>query len=557
MNFFVFAILPILGSLGKTLPESFSVGASFPVAQIPDGKILGTDRSTVDKNVRYHAFRGIPFAQPPIGDLRFAPPVKNQRWSGYWDATNDADICIQGSGDDVRGSEDCLYVNVYTPSLTRRNIPVLVWIHGGGFTGGDSTYRSFGPDYFLEEDVIFVSFNYRLGIFGFISTDDRTASGNWGLKDQVLALRWIKDNIQHFGGDPSKITIFGESAGGASVSYLLQIPQAQGLFNAAIMQSGTSEMLWALNTRARQTAFQVGYSLGIASLLSSTLISRLRNVDAYRLQRQASSTFTQVLLLNPLRGLPFSPVIEANTDHAVFTQKSDDYFRSGQYPSKVPVLIGYNSNEGGVAHGLPATFRHFLLVIDAGSGTLAPFSLTSTTQLRNLASSDVRMFYFGVNDMRNQIPQVVEYINTDQFNRATRRVAENIAPYAPTYFYVFGYEGQIVGNNPYPGVGHGEDLAYLFRQYDEVAARASPTDLRVRSKLIRLWANFAKTFNPTPTRDPLLNNVIWPRVNSNRRDLDFVWINETLSLGRNHDQQAYQFYQNLFNQFGDNSYSTY
>jgi carboxylesterase type B len=554
MNFFVFAFLPILGILGKTLPESISVTADLTVVTIPDGRIIGTDNVTVDKQTTYYAFKGIPFAQPPLGNLRFAAPVKNEKWSGYLDASSDAEECVQGSGDDVRGSEDCLYVNVYTPSLTRKNQPVMVWIYGGAFTGGSSKYHHFGPDYFLEEDVVFVSFNYRVGIFGFLSTEDRVASGNWGLKDQVLALQWIKDNIEYFGGDPNKITIFGESAGGASVSYLLQIPKAQGLFNAAIMQSGTSEMLWALSTRARQTAFQVGYGLGIASLLSSTLIPRLRDIEAYRLQRQAASTLNTVYIINPLRGLVFAPVIEVQTDDAVFTVKSDDYFKSGGYPNKVPVLIGYNSNEGGSAHGLPELLRQYLSYIDIVSNTLAPFSLTATTAVRNIAANEIRLFYFGLNSIPEQHEQAVKLINTDQFNRGTIRVAQNIAPFAPTYFYIFGYEGEIVGNNSYDGVGHGEDLVYLFRSYtDEYSAK----DLEVRAKLIRLWTNFAKTYNPTPTTDPLLDNVIWPAINPASGNIDFAWLNGTITLGQNPDQESYDFYNTIFDQFGDQTYTTY
>lgn len=170
----------------------------------------------------------------------------------------------------------------------------MVWIYGGAFTSGDSTYDSYSPDFLLDENVVFVSFNYRLGIFGFMSTEDQTVSGNYGLKDQVLALQWIKDNIEYFGGDPNRITIFGESAGGASVSYLLQIPQAQGLFNAAIVQSGNSLNLWSLTTRSRQLAFQVGYRLGISALLSRTLLSKMRDMDAYTLQSAAMSVQTTV-----------------------------------------------------------------------------------------------------------------------------------------------------------------------------------------------------------------------------------------------------------------------
>lgn len=553
MNLFIFAFLPILGSLAKTIPESISIGAQFPVVEIPDGKIIGTDDFTVGKNTAYHAFKGIPYAQPPLGQLRFAPPVKNSKWTGFWDGTKDASECIQGSGDDIRGTEDCLYLNVYTPSLTRKNLAVMVWFHGGAFTGGDSKYQSNGPDFFLEEDVVFVSLNYRLGIFGFFSTEDQLAPGNWGLKDQVLALKWVKDNIQHFGGDPNRITIFGESAGGASVSYLLQIPKAQGLFTNAIMQSGTSETLWALSNRARSAAFQVGRGLGIITLLSRTLVDRLRNIDAYRVQAEAGGAFSSIYILNPLRGLIFAPVIEVDNPNAVFTQKSDDYFRSGGYPSRVPTIIGYTSNEGGHADGMAAAFSTYLLLFDVISNTLTPYSLTSTSQLRNLAANDIRLFFFGVNSIRSQFDQVVKFINTDQFNRGSRRVAENVAKFAPTYFYVFGYEGQVI-NSTYPGVGHAEDLAYMFR-FDSLVYSAK--DIEVRSKLIRMWTNFAKTSNPTPTRERLLDNVIWRPINSASGDVDFLWLNGTLSLDKNPDQEAYKFYESVFDQFGDQSYSTF
>jgi carboxylesterase type B len=312
-------------------------------------------------------------------------------------------------------------------------------------------------------------------------------------------------------------------------------------------------MLWALSTRERNTAFRVGTGLGVTSLLSSTLINRLRNIEAYRLQRQAMSTFSSVTISNPLRGLAWSPVIEVEHEGAVFTQKSDDYFKSGAYPNKVPVLIGYNSNEAGIAGSLTDALRQYLLLLDIVSNTLAPFSLTSTTQLRNLAANEIRLFYFGVNAIRNQMEQVIKFINTDQFNRPSIRLAKNIAPFVPVYFYVFGYEGDVVGPSDYSGVGHGEDLIYLFRQ----ALTYSAKDQDVRAKLIRLWTNFAKTWNPTPRREALLNNVIWPVVNPNSNDLDYVWLNGTISLDKNPDQEAYQFYETVFNQFGDQSYSTF
>ncbi|XP_066255175.1 uncharacterized protein [Euwallacea similis] len=538
-----YLILPILmGTLGE----------DSPVVEISDGKILGVFGET-DKGTKYNAFKGIPYAQPPLGDLRFASPVKNSPWSDYWNATAEANICIQGSGDAVRGSEDCLYVNVYAPQ-NAENLAVMVWIYGGAFTSGDSTYDSYVPDFFLDENVVLVSFNYRLGVFGFLSTEDQVASGNFGLKDQVLALKWIRENIAHFGGDSNRVTIFGESAGGASVSYLVQIPQAQGLFDAAIIQSGNSLNLWALTTRARSLAFKLGWRLGIPTFRSKTLLKRLRTVNAYTLQQRAQTIQTALLVTNPLRGLVFAPIKEAEGPDAVFTQNSDDYLRSGGFPSKVPMMVGFTSNEAGHAHGLPEWLRQYLLVFDVSISNLVPYSLTSSTIKKLSAAVKTKHHFFGWSSMRRQFNKVVKYINSDQFTRGIRRFVDNVTPYVPSvYFYVFGYMGQIVGENPYDGAGHAEELFYLFKQ----PGQYSDKDLVVSKKLVKLWTNFAKTFNPTPAQDPLLDNITWPKVDPNSGNLDFIWLNYTLSPDVNPDQESYQFFNKLFDKYGRGSYTTY
>ncbi|CAG9823970.1 unnamed protein product [Phaedon cochleariae] len=174
------------------------------------------------------------------------------------------------------------------------SLAVLVYIHGGAFVSGDTTYAQLGPDYFLEEGLVFVSFNYRLGIFGFIGTEDLTCPGNVGLKDQVLALTWVQRNIAFFGGNPQNVTIFGESAGAASVAYHVQSDSSRGLFSAAILDSGTSLSPWALNRRARETAFAVGAALSIVTLDSENLINGLRKINATILQSKASEVSTLV-----------------------------------------------------------------------------------------------------------------------------------------------------------------------------------------------------------------------------------------------------------------------
>lgn len=176
------------------------------------------------------------------------------------------------------------------------NLPVMVWIFGGGFTIGGAEYSVYAPDFLLDRDIVFVSFNYRLGAFGWLSTEDLNCPGNWGLKDQVLALQWVKNNIGAFGGNPEKITVVGQSAGSASVSYLLQTKKTEGLYNAAIMQSGSSLCLWSLTRTTREIAFAIGARLGIFTADSGELVEELRNVDYQRLKRAENDVYYVVII---------------------------------------------------------------------------------------------------------------------------------------------------------------------------------------------------------------------------------------------------------------------
>ena len=221
------------------------------VVNTENGKVIGEKRLNSGDRSEYYAFHAIPYASPPIGNLRFKPP---KEISGTWKNTynaSDPDVgnlkkCAQkalfeGFGEDVT-NEDCLYLWVYTPSMLNAtySLPVFVWIHGGAYEIGSGTFFDYGPELIMKgNDVVMVSINYRLGLFGFLSLGTSEVPGNMGLLDQVMALKWIKQNIKNFGGDPNMITIAGESAGSYSVLYHTLSPRSVGLFNRAIAQSGT------------------------------------------------------------------------------------------------------------------------------------------------------------------------------------------------------------------------------------------------------------------------------------------------------------------------------
>jgi len=236
----------------------------------------GAVRGLAERGVA--VFRGIPFARPPVGPLRFGPPAPPERWTGARDATRFGPAASQngaligpvmslGIGDT---REDCLYLNVWTPGADRRRRPVLVWIHGGAFViGAGSQILYDGAALARRGDVVVVTINYRLGAFGFLRLRDRfgprlPATGNEGLLDQVAALEWVRDEIEAFGGDPDRVTIFGESAGAMSCATLLAVPRARGLFHRVILQSGAANFVWPREIASR-LADHVVDELGIAS----------------------------------------------------------------------------------------------------------------------------------------------------------------------------------------------------------------------------------------------------------------------------------------------------
>nr|XP_050866508.1 esterase B1-like isoform X4 [Vespula vulgaris] len=202
-----------------------------PVLSLKQGKIQGVIEDNVcGNNDQFLAFRGIPYAKPPIGKLRFKDPLLPEGWKGIRDGSKFGNICIQlAITGEIVGSEDCLYLNVYKPRRIEMSVklPVMVWIHGGGFNIGSGNDNMYSPDYIVRKDIILVTINYRLGVLGFLNLEDEVAPGNQGLKDQVMALRWVRDNIVVFGGDPQNVTIFGGSAGAASVHYLTISPLAE------------------------------------------------------------------------------------------------------------------------------------------------------------------------------------------------------------------------------------------------------------------------------------------------------------------------------------------
>ncbi|XP_018579198.1 esterase FE4-like [Anoplophora glabripennis] len=542
-----FGVFCIMGVFPQA-PEGSS--QDFPVIQIRDGSVRGRRSRTIGDQTVYYAFQGIPYAEPPTGNRRFRPPEKKSAWKGVLNATQDKSQCIQG-GNPPQGSEDCLYINVYTPNLKGRKLPVMAWIHGGGFNLGNSSYISYGPDYLLEKDIVFVSFNYRLGIYGFGSTEDSTCPGNFGFKDQILALKWVQDNVASFGGDPKKVTIFGGSAGSASVSYLLQTNLTRDLFRAGIMESGTSLCLWALDRRSRETMFAVGGALNVDTSSSTSLINGLRKINSLQLQDVAFGMSITALLDNLLNGLVYGLVKEPG----VVDKYSELELSQGRFLRK-PVIIGFTSSEAATVGGFPATVRQYFERYDNNISGLTPINLTRNSTKIMQAATDIKSFYFGTSPIAGQTEAIVKFISDDLFNRAVRRTVIDQSKYVSVYFYKFSYTGLLgAPNRSQEGAGHGEETSYLFRTYPNFTV--SPDDIRTRSRMVKLWTNFAKFLLPTPSIDPLLENVIWLPSNVIPNNELYLDIDKDVEIKLNPFNKRMKFWDGIYKKYGDPPYDTY
>ena len=346
--------------LGATLAASLISASDVqsPRVTIDTGTLEGLDTAGV------LVFRGIPYAAPPIGDLRWRPPEAAKPWSGVRSATDLGHNCVQHQPysdiDPFKAgvSEDCLNLNVWTKSLdTRAPRPVMVWIHGGGFFAGFGGEERHNGARLAQKGAVVVTINYRLGAFGFLAhpalaaESPNHAAGNYGLLDQIAALQWVKRNIARFGGDPSRVTIFGESAGGMSVGSLIASPLAKGLFQRAILESGTGV---GIGISPRDTAQSVGMRLAESLGVRGTGADALRSLRAL----SADTVLAASLHLGPQGAPRFWPVV----DGWVLPHPVDSAISLGA-ANIVPVIAGTNRDEGDEWMGAPT--RSFARLMSA------------------------------------------------------------------------------------------------------------------------------------------------------------------------------------------------
>ncbi|XP_062993561.1 acetylcholinesterase-like isoform X2 [Elgaria multicarinata webbii] len=481
------------------------------------GEVRGFHMPVLDGHVS--AFLGIPFAEPPVGRLRFLHPEPIKPWSQPLQATSYQHACYQVVDDTYPGfhgtemwnpnqnmSEDCLYLNIWVPSPRPKNATVLVWIYGGGFYSGSSSLDVYDGRYLTyTQKVVLVSISYRVGAFGFLGLlGSQEAPGNMGLMDQRLALQWIQNNIQHFGGNPKAVTIFGESAGGASVGMHLLSVQSRSLFKRAILQSGTPNGPWATITPAesRRRATLLGKQVGCHFTNDSELVGCLRSKSP---QELVDKEWT-VLPYKSIFRFSFVPVIDGD----FFPDTPETMLSTGNFKD-TQVLLGVVKDEGTyfLIYGMPGfskdtesliTREDFLEGVRIG-----------VPHANDIAAEAVVLQYTDWQDVDNgeKNREAMDDIVGD--HNVICPVVHFAARYAErgnkVYAYLFDHRASNLMWPQWMGVPHGYEIEFIFGLPLNDALNYTAEEKELSWRMMRYWANFARTGDPT---DPLDKDVRWP-----------------------------------------------
>lgn len=453
------------------------------------GKIRGYRRRGVIK------FKGIPYAAPPVGELRFKPPAPVKKWDGVFDATKYSPVSIQPEsaleaqfGEPMPQSEaDCLTLNIWTKSLNDDKRPVMFWIHGGGFITGNGASLD-GARLVLRGDVVVVSINYRLGYLGFLYMPDMPdTTANAGLLDMVAALKWVKENISKFGGDPNNVTIFGESAGGMAVSTLLALPSAKGLFHRAIPQSGAANKFGYNPTSAINVYEELIQKLGV----EKGDIEALRKIPAEKLiVPQMDTTGFRA------SGLRVGPVIDKDSlpEHPL------DAISKG-FAKDIEVFIGSNLDENKLF--LMWNPKAFELTEDGLYKTV-----NAIMRFIKQKESKSKEIIEGYQKLRKTPRDIADAILTDYtFRIPSIRLAEEQSKYQKNiYMYLFTWQSPL-GEGKY-GAMHALELPFVFGLFGDrdigiFPGRTEETQ-RLSEKMMDAWIAFARSGNPNHENIPEL-----------------------------------------------------
>ena len=476
-------VLSTLGGEAKTTDAAPSHLKYGRIVNSPAGKIQGLIEG------KLNVFKGIPYALPPVGTARWKPPSPMPRWAGVKKAIEFQAACWQPkpqlsniyTRDPMPMSEDCLTLNIWAP-VGARNAPVFFWIYGGALTGGASREPIYNGARIAAQGIVVVSINYRLGVFGWLAHPELSAesplgvSGNYGLLDQIEALRWVQHNIRAFGGDPSNVTIAGESAGALSVMYLMAAPAARGLFSKAISESGYMISVPELKQRSFGSPSAEESGAKLAAALHAPDIAAMRAMDAAALT--AASTAA---------GYAPWPTI----DGQVLLRQLVDVFDTGEQ-APVPLLAGFNSGE----------IRSLMVLAPHPPANAAEYESIIHDRYLDLADEFLRLY-----PSTNMQESILATSRDALYGwTAERLVRKQTALGLPSFLYFFDH-GYPAADAAGLHAFHASELPYVFGTFDATPplwpkVPATPEETKLSDAMIGYWSAFARSGRPRAANDP-------------------------------------------------------
>ncbi|GBP31682.1 Esterase FE4 [Eumeta japonica] len=453
---------------------------------LPQGVVRGHKHATLD----IYEFHGIHYATEPTGRDKFKAPLPAPSWEGIFDAVEGLIMCPQPPSFQ---SEQCLRVNVFVPVNRQDGTlkPVIVVIHGGSFVNGFG--NMYLPHHLVQRGIIAVTFNYRMGSHGFLCLNTENIPGNAGLKDQLAALKWVKENIQAFGGNPDDITLAGYSAGAASAEIMMLSPAADGLFHKVILESGSGISSWAVNPNAPELAKNIAIANGASD------VDDITNLENFYL----SLSYQELLRLASVGELLFTPCVDVDIDNNEVIVKELPYKNliSGNY-NKLPMLTGYTDAEGVLFYG----YREILMAQmneDFKYALPSHFSSYAATSEEE-AVEMLKNFYFDVEVIDyDSIRNFTDYYTDGQFSYwVVESARQNALNSAPVYLYEYTYvtsEAELTG----PGLGatHCAQTDLIFISFS-ASENYTERDLIVQNRLVTMWSDFVKFGEPVPQSSP-------------------------------------------------------
>nr|7MP4_A Chain A, Carboxylesterase-24 [Epiphyas postvittana]7MP4_B Chain B, Carboxylesterase-24 [Epiphyas postvittana]7MP4_C Chain C, Carboxylesterase-24 [Epiphyas postvittana]7MP4_D Chain D, Carboxylesterase-24 [Epiphyas postvittana]7MP4_E Chain E, Carboxylesterase-24 [Epiphyas postvittana]7MP4_F Chain F, Carboxylesterase-24 [Epiphyas postvittana]7MP4_G Chain G, Carboxylesterase-24 [Epiphyas postvittana]7MP4_H Chain H, Carboxylesterase-24 [Epiphyas postvittana] len=501
---------------------------SKPVVRVTQGVLQGSWKVSTHGRT-YASFEGVPYARPPVGKYRFREPQHLKPWAGVWDASKTLPQCLQWDPfqQEVSGSENCLYINVHTPKLSAgASLPVVVFIHGGAFMYGAGSL--YDVSHLMDRDVVAVTFNYRLGPLGFLSTGDESAPGNAGLKDQAFALQWVKNNVMMFGGNPDSVTLTGCSAGGASVHYHYLSPLSKGNFARGIAFSGAAFASWTHAVKPLQNARSLAAIVGCPTGTNRELVDCLK----YRPAEVVVGAQIEMLEF-PYQQMftPFTPTVEPQGTRDAFLTQYPFLVAQAGGMHKVPLITSVTSEEGlypaAVYQKSPDTLAYLEANWDQLASNIFEYNDTLPVNQRAGVAAKIKQRYLGNKPVSQETyPQLVQALGDRLFAVDVGKLAQIHARHSgqPTYLYRYSFRGEkslsnmMASNDKNYGVSHADDIFHIFK-FPSLSSTSSE-DVRMTEALIDMIYSFSTTGNPKLTNEA----PVWTPVTPGSAELSYLEI---------------------------------